>query len=144
MFTGREALFSIEQAISRIRSDESRLDTALGSAINDAARFRREEAEGFRVLARVKLDAIVRDHIITDLDATERRALAMIENHRREMDDLARRRDSSQAALDQVEATKHDRDQDLANALESLDELRHRTAERLNAAPDWQAAKGGG
>src|SRR5215211_5911284 len=126
MFTGREALSSIEQAISRIRSDESRLDAALSSAIKEAARFRREEAEGFRALARVKLDAIVRDHVITDLDTTERRALAMIENHRREMEDLARRRDSSQAALDQAEATKHDRNQDLANRLESLDELRHR------------------
>jgi hypothetical protein len=141
MFTGREALSSIEQAISRVRSDESRLDAALNSAINDAARLRREEAEGFRVLARVKLDAIVRDHVITDLDAAERRALAMIENHRREMEDLAHRRDSSQAALDQAEATKHDRNQDLANVLESLDELRHRTAERLKAASDWQAAK---
>jgi hypothetical protein len=141
MFTGREALFSIEQAVSRIRSDESRLDAALSSAINEAARLRQEEAEGFRVLARVKLDAIVRDHVITNLDATERRALAMIDNHRQEVEDLARRRDSSQAALDQAEATKHDRDQDLANALESLDELRHRTAERLSAAPDWQAAK---
>jgi hypothetical protein len=141
MFTGREALFSIEQAISRIRSDESRLDAALSAAIKEAARFRQEEAEGFRALARVKLDVIVRDHVITDLDTTERRALAMIENHRREVEDLARRRDSSQVALDQVEATKHDRNQDLANVLESLDELRRRTAERLNAAPDWQAAK---
>jgi hypothetical protein len=141
MFTGREALFSIEQAISRVRSDESRLDGALSSAINEAARLRREEAEGFRVLARVKLDAIVRDHVIINLDATERRALAMIDNHRHEVEDLARRRDSSQAALDQAEATKHDRDQDLANTLVSLDELRHRSAERLNTAADWQAAK---
>jgi chromosome segregation ATPase len=141
MFTGREALFSIEQGISRIRSDESRLDAALSSAISEAARLRRDEAEAFRALARVKLDTMVRDHIITDLDATERRALAMIEDHRREMEDLARRRDSSQAALDQAEATKHDRDQDLANALESLDELRRRTAEGLTAASDWQAAK---
>jgi chromosome segregation ATPase len=141
MFTGREALLSIEQAISRIRSDESRLDAALSSAINDAARLRREEAEGFRALARVKLDAIVRDHVITDLDAAERRALAMIDNHRREMEHLAHRRDTSQAALDQAEATKHDRNQDLANVLESLDELRRRTAERLKAASDWQAAK---
>jgi hypothetical protein len=33
MFTGRDALFSVEQAISRVRSDESRLDAALRSAV---------------------------------------------------------------------------------------------------------------
>ena len=33
MFTGREALFSIEQAISRVRADEGRLDAALRSAM---------------------------------------------------------------------------------------------------------------
>ena len=82
MLTGREALFSIEQAISRVRADEGRLDAALRSAMDEAARLRREEANGFRVLARVRLDAMMREQVIGELDADERRALAMIENHR--------------------------------------------------------------
>ena len=81
MLTGREALFSIEQAISRVRADEGRLDAALRSAMNEAARLRREEANGFRVLARVRLDAMMREQVIGTLDADERRALAMIENY---------------------------------------------------------------
>ena len=84
MITGREALFSIEQAISRVRADEGRLDAALRSAMNEAARLRREEANGFRVLARVRLDAMMREQVIGALDADERRALAMIENHHQE------------------------------------------------------------
>jgi hypothetical protein len=79
------------------------------------------------VRARVRLDAMMREQVIGDLDATERRALAMIENHRRELESLARRRDEAQAALDKAEAAKHDRDRDLANALEALDERRRRT-----------------
>ena len=93
MFTGRDALFSVEQAISRVRSDESRLDAALRSAMDEVTRLRREEAEGFRVLARVRLDTMMRDRVIENLDATERRVLAMLENHRRQIEDLARRRD---------------------------------------------------
>jgi hypothetical protein len=141
MFTGRDALFSVEQAISRVRSDESRLDAALRSAIDEAARLRREEAGGFRVLARVKLDTMMRDRVIENLDATERRVLAMLENHRRQIEDLARRRDTAQAALDQAEGTKHERDQDLANALQKLEVLREGTAERLKSVPAWQAAR---
>ena len=141
MLTGREALFSIEQAISRVRADEGRLDAALRSAMDEAARLRREEANGFRVLARVRLDAMMREQVIGALDADERRALAMIENHVKELDALARRRAEQQAALDKAEAAKHDCDQDLADALEALDEQRQRTAERIQSDATWRAGK---
>ena len=150
MLTGREALFSIEQAISRVRADEGRLDAALRSAMDEAARLRREEANGFRVLARVRLDAMMREQVIGALDADERRALAMIENHvmqalamikmSRSLP-LARRRAEQQAALDKAEAAKHDCDQDLADALEALDEQRQRTAERIQSDATWRAGK---
>ncbi|MPZ56163.1 MAG: hypothetical protein GEU91_06600 [Rhizobiales bacterium] len=109
--------------------------------MEEAARLRRAEAEGFRTLARIKLDAMVRDRVIADLDATERRALATIENHRQALEALARRRDEAQAALDKAEAAKHDRDQELANALDALDQQRQRTAERIETDSSWQAAK---
>ena len=136
MLTGREALFSIEQAISRVRADEGRLDAALRSAMDEAARLRREEANGFRVLARVRLDAMMREQVIGALDADERRALAMIDDHKK-LDALGRRRAEQQAALDKAEAARHDCDQDLADALEALDEQRQRTAERIQSDAVW-------
>lgn len=141
MLTGRDAVSSIEQAVSRVRADEGRLDGALRSAMDEAARLRREEAEGFRALARVKLDAMMRDQVIGDLDATERRALAMMENHRAALDGLTRRRTEAQAALDKAEAAKHDCDQVLADALGVLDELRNRTAAAMRDDGAWKAAR---
>jgi hypothetical protein len=141
MFTGRDALSSVEQAISQARSDERGLDTALRSAAEESAQFKREEADGFRALARVRLDALVREKVIGDLDAAEQQALALLENHRREIEDLARRRDECQSALDRAEAAKHDRDQELADALEALDELKDKTAERIKGDPRWHDAK---
>src|SRR5215210_659033 len=103
MFTGRDALSSVEQAISQSRTDERGLEAALRSAIEDAAQLRREEAEGFRALARVRLDVLMREQVIGDLDAAEKQALAMLESRRRELDELARRRDKCQAALERAE-----------------------------------------
>jgi hypothetical protein len=140
MVTGREALFSVEQAISRVRSDEGQLDAALRSAMEEAARLRREETGGFRTLARIKLGVMVRDKVIDGLDATEQRALAMIEGHRRQIEALARRRGDAQIALDRAETGKHDRNQDLANAIEALDQQRDHTAERIKSDPSWKAA----
>ena len=141
MITGRDALFSVEQAISRVRSDERGLDEALRSAMANAHRLRHELADGFRTLARARLDAMVRDQVIGDLDETERQALAIVESRRRRIDELARKRDRAQAALDDAEATKHERDQELADALEAIDALRDRTAARMKADDNWREAK---
>jgi len=140
MFTGRDALVSIEQAISRTRNEESRLDGALRSAMEEAARLRREEAESFRTVAQVKLDSLMRDRVVDDLETTERRALEMVRNHVRELEELGRQRDTTQAALDAAEATKHERDQKLVEALEAVLALRARSAERMKSDPDWQKA----
>jgi hypothetical protein len=141
MITGREALFSVEQAISRVRRDERGLDEALRSAMAEAQRLRHDVAEGFRALARARLDAIMRDQVIGDLDETERKALVILEGRRRELDELARRRDEAQAALDTAEAAKHERDQELADALEAIDELDQHTAERIKSDDRWRKAK---
>jgi chromosome segregation ATPase len=141
MITGRDALFSVEQAITQVRTNESQLDGALHSAMAEAERLRSEEAEAFRMLARIKLDAMASQKVIGNIDATERRALDMIQKHRQTIETLARRRDELQATLDTAEATKHDRNQDLAQAIDVLEELRQRTAERVKTDPAWLATK---
>ena len=101
-----------------------------------------EEAEGFRALARVRLDAMVRDQVIGDLDETERQALAMLEDRRREIDELARRRDEAQAALDKAEAAKHDARSGARRCARSAStSCADRTAERIKADDRWRKAK---
>ena len=109
--------------------------------MDEAARLRREEFDAFRALARFKLDGLMREKAITDIDAAEQRALSMIENHRKALEELSRRRDEAQHRLNEAEAQKHKRSQDLAQVLEALDKLRRRTADRLKDDPGWQAAE---
>jgi hypothetical protein len=141
MFTGHDALFSVEQAIGGVRADEGQLDAALRSAIEEAARLRREESQAFRALARIKLDDLMRENVIARIDATERRALAMIANHREALEKLSRKRDDAQQSLTQAEAKKHKCDQDLAQVLEKIDRFRHSVADRVKEDPDWRAAE---
>src|SRR5215472_13282570 len=84
---------------------------------------------------------MVRDRVIGDLDATERRALTMIDDHRRQIEELARRRDEAQARLEKAEAAKQERDRSLADAIESLDQLGTQTAGRIKQDAAWIAAK---
>jgi hypothetical protein len=141
MFTGNDALYSVEQAISKIRADEGQLDYTLRSAIEEAARLRREESQAFRTLASIKLDGLMQDKVIAGLDATEQRALAMIESHRKALEVLSRKRDEAQRRLVEAEATKHKCGQELAQVLDALDKLRQRTADRIKEDTDWKAAR---
>jgi len=141
MLTGRETLFSVEQAISGARTEEGQLEMALRSAMDEAARLRRTEAEAFRALARVRLDVTIREKVIGGLDDTEQKAVALIERHRAETAGLASKREEFQKKLDQAELDKHDCDQKLADALDAVDSKRHGTAERVKTEPNWLTAK---
>ena len=143
MFTGRDALVSVEQAINGVRSDESHLDSTLRSAMEEAARLRREESQAFRALARIKLDGLMREKVIAGIDVTERRALTMIQKHREALEELSRKRDEAQQRLNEAEAAKHQCDQNLTQVLEALDQLRHRVEDRVKMEPDWLAAEAG-
>jgi hypothetical protein len=141
MISGRDALFAVEKAISRVRRNEHALDESLRSATADAQRLRHEMAEGFRTLARARLDALTRDQVIRDLDDSERQALALLEGRQREIDALIQQRDEAQAALDDAETEKHERDQELADALDAIDALYDRAAKRMKADTRWHEAK---
>jgi hypothetical protein len=141
MFTGRDALFSVEQAIGKIRTGESQLDASLRSAMEEAARLRRQESQAFQALARIKLDDLMREKVISHIDAAEQRALDMIEKHRKALEQLARRRDDAQQRLIQAEAKKHKCDQELAQVLEELDRFRHGVAGRIKDDPEWRTAQ---
>ncbi|MEP2922764.1 MAG: hypothetical protein ABJP31_01660, partial [Bauldia litoralis] len=64
MISASKALSSIDQAILGVRRDEDRLTTMLTSATEDSARMRAQQAEAFRALARLKLDALARDEVV--------------------------------------------------------------------------------
>jgi hypothetical protein len=87
------------------------------------------------------LEAIVCEQVIGGLDETERQALAIVEGRRLRIEELARKRDVAQAAPDKAEAAKHERDQELADALEAVDDLRDRTAARMKKDEHWRCAK---
>ncbi|MFY9643122.1 MAG: hypothetical protein WCD20_20835 [Rhodomicrobium sp.] len=141
MFTGRDALFSVEQAISRVRSEEGQLDFTLRSAMEEAARLRRDESQAFCALARIKLDGLMREEVIAGIDATERRALTMIEKHREALEALSHKRDEAQHRLNGAEAAKHKCDQELAQVLEALDQLRRSVEDGVKADLEWEAAE---
>jgi chromosome segregation ATPase len=141
VISGRQALATIEDAVARLRSDESRLDAALRSAAEQAARLRAERMAAFRELARVRLDALSRESVVGELDAVERRALDLVAASRRSFDGLVDRRRQAEEAVRSAEAERHARAEALERAIDALGDLRASIEARMRESPGWGAQK---
>lgn len=141
MISGREALLGVEQAIFGLRSDEGRLDAALASAKEDAARARQAEADGFRALAAVRLDQIMSVQIAGELDQTSKQVLDLMAGERVRLAALDKKRSDNLAA--QTEAANAKRDSGLAlSAVISAVEAKHRdVAQALTSTDEWRQAQ---
>ena len=86
--SGRDALSSIEDGIAGVRSNEAQLGSVLRSAMDEAERQRRRLADAYRGLALVRLDAIMRNDVVGELDAAERRAAELMRAQKARLDQL--------------------------------------------------------
>src|SRR6516162_9400069 len=109
MITGRQALNSIEEASAKVRSDEMRLDAALRSASEEAARLRQQRLKELRALAELKFGLIQKGELIKDLDAAEQQAKNLLDRIRREISEAETRRQEAAEALQKLEVVARER-----------------------------------
>jgi len=141
MWTGRQTLASIEEAIAKVRGEESTLDAALRSAVADTERLRTERTQCFRELARIKLDEMMAGRLVDNLDAGERRALQILEDYRLRVAAVGVQRDSLQNEVARAEAERHSAAAAVEAALDTVDRLRAEIEAKVEATEAWRTAK---
>jgi chromosome segregation ATPase len=141
MWTGRQTLASIEEAIAKLRGEESTLDAALRSAVADAERLRTERTQSLKELARIKLDEMMAGRLIDNLDAGERRALQVLEDYRLRVAAVGAQRDRLQAEVAHGEAERHTAAAAVEAALDTVDRLRAEAEAKVAATEAWRTAK---
>jgi hypothetical protein len=141
MWTGRQTLASIESTIGELRDQEGQLDEALRSAVDEAARLRKERGDSLRELARVKLDEMVAGRLVSGLDAGERRAMQVLEDNRLRLAALAERREAQVKEVAGAQAERDAAAKALEAALAAVEEVQSAATVRVQALPDWQAAR---
>src|SRR3954454_3550887 len=141
MISGRQALATIEQTIAQARGEEARLDAALKTAADQAARLRAERMDAFRDLARLKLDAMTRAGVVGKLDAAERQALDLLAQRRRAYESLVERRAQAEQAVKDREAERHAKAAALEEGLKAIAALREQVEAQARAGSDWTAQR---
>src|SRR5690606_26722394 len=100
MMSVGSVLSTIEQASHRVRNDEAQLGNVIEAATMEATRLRAEQAELYRRLARIRMDALQNDQILRTLDEAEQKALAAIDAQRENLGRLAEQRQALERDLE--------------------------------------------
>jgi polyhydroxyalkanoate synthesis regulator phasin len=141
MITGRQALNSIEEASAKVRADEMRLDSALRSASEEAARLRQERLRELRALAELKFGLIQKGDLIQELDEAEQQVKELLYRIRRETGEAEARRQEAADTLQKAESLARDRAQDYDTAANELHALEQEIAPSVTSDPAWTALK---
>jgi hypothetical protein len=143
MLSGFEAQQSIDQAYAQLRNEEARLDSALRSASDDAARLRQERLLHLKALAELKFKLIQSGALARDLDAAEQRVTELLERARAEVSAAARLRDDANQGILAAENARNDCAAELEAALGALNAFGADVAARYADDADWLALKQG-
>jgi hypothetical protein len=141
MITGRQAINSIEEASAKVRADEMRLDAALRSASEEAARLRQERLKELRTLAQLKFGLIQRGELIGELDIAERQVKELLDRIRHEMSEAESRRQEAADVLQKAEAVRRERASAYDAAAGELRAREDEIAPSVTSDPAWIALK---
>jgi hypothetical protein len=141
MWTGREALGSIDSAIGKLYREESQLDASLKSAVAETERLRRERAETLRELARVKLDEMAAGRLVNNLDAGERRAVQILDDYRLRIAGTTERRDGLLKEVAGAQAARDTAAKLVEDALAAVEALRAEAEGKVQSLAAWREAK---
>jgi hypothetical protein len=135
--SAREALASVEDAIGSVRTNENRLAQVLSSAAGEAERQRKQLADSFKGLALIRLDALVRNEAVGELDAAERRALDLLRTHKAKLDQLLIRHGGAQSAVVTAEADHRAKTTIVEAAAQPIKALQLQVEKQRSTDPIW-------
>ncbi|MBI1211838.1 MAG: hypothetical protein GC190_10280 [Alphaproteobacteria bacterium] len=137
--SGRDALSSIEDGISTVRSNETQVASVLRSAMDEAERQRQTLAQTYRALALVRLDAVMRGDIVGELDAAERRAVDLMRAQKAKLDQLLIRHAGATQKVRDAETAHRAATEAVEKAGAPIATLTAEVGKKLEDDTTWQA-----
>ncbi|MGB5717040.1 MAG: hypothetical protein WBN81_08090, partial [Gammaproteobacteria bacterium] len=135
MWSGQQTLTSIDQGLRKVRQQVSELDTQVQITSRKLVHLRQEEADGYRQLAEIRLDQLVRGEVITGLDAADQRVQSLLTEREQALQALQSRIEASQQAEDDLDVEREAMHQQVDQAAERLDSMEAATQQRLQEDP---------
>jgi hypothetical protein len=138
MWSGRETLGSIDQALHQVHGQAQALDIEIQRASTRLVELRRAEAECYTQLAKLRLGQLVTGEIVAGFAAADRRVGELLAQREQALQALQRQLEELQAQQRQLESDRDSQRQRVAEASEHLDRAEAATQKRLQDDPAYQ------
>ncbi len=135
MISSRNALSSLEQALRGIRRDEENLSGVLRNASEELASVRTRQADAFRALARLRLDALKQGEVFGQIDTVEARALELIRQWQKRVDEAIDERNALEMQIERTEDERLEKVDDVDAAIQAIEDLQEATEPEIEADP---------
>ena len=138
MYTGTQALGSIDGALHTAQSQINQLEQTIEQTTQRLLALEREEIDRFRDLARIRVDLLASGEIISHLDESERTTARILEERTEGQAKLAQEMRESEARQQSLERMRSEQSQRVEQAETLLDQREAETQQRLQADADYQ------
>jgi chromosome segregation ATPase len=131
MWSGRETLASIDQALHQVRGQAQELDSEIQRTSTRLVELRRAEAECYAQLAKLRLGQLVTGEIVAGFAAADQRVGELLAQREQALQALQQQLTELQANQRQLESDRESQRQRVAEALQQLDRAEAATQKRL-------------
>ncbi|MDJ0513587.1 MAG: hypothetical protein QNJ62_09115 [Methyloceanibacter sp.] len=141
MISSRDALSSLEQALRGLRRDEDNLSGVLRNASEELSVLRTGQAETFRALARVRLNALKQGNVVDQIDAAEAKALDLMRQWQERVDQAMADRKTLEGQIAEVEDERLAKVDEVDSAMEAIEDLKEAAEPEIEANDAWKAQR---
>ena len=141
MISSRNALSSLEQALRDVRRDEDNLGSVLRDASEELSQVRARQADAFRTLARLRLDAIKQGELVGQIDAVEVKALELIQQWQKRVDKAMADRTTLEGQIVEAEDERLEQVDEVDAAIQAIEDLKDAAESEIEADDDWHAQR---
>lgn len=139
MLSGSQALGSIEQGLRDAKHDLEMTNEQLSKASAAKADLQRQEGAAYRELAGLRLDVLARDALIQELEASERQALSLLDDHQATLAALDKDLATRAKASEDIQQGRMGLVERMESLAEQIDEAEAKTQSRLEQDPAFAA-----
>ncbi len=137
--SGLQALGPIEEGLHEARRDLEATNEHLAKASSAKADLQRQEGTAYRELAGLRLDALARDSLIEELDASEHQAMSLLDDDRATLATLDKDLAASDEASESLRQERAALVERMGPLAERIDEAEAKTQSRLAQDPNFTA-----
>jgi hypothetical protein len=141
MISGREALGSIDQTLNQALQQIAAAESEIAAATERLVKQQKAQADGYRELARVRLDRLSDPELVEYLDHSDRQAVALLEARRDAIASLQQQLNDADRIRAQHEAERQHQSVQLDGAVAVVDQAEARTQARLADDPQYVAQR---